>query len=261
MFYRSRNVYSILAFLSIFIILISGCSSPRIGLKLGVGETKVYESAKSYEDQDYDEWRDSRPSENRTNWSPTGEETNAALYPILTYLPEGNFGLAFEISPIWIGANTFSEDGEGVESDNASQFIAQGISGTLGIVFNFDIPAGWAVERTGNIHVSLEYSRGGGQANVILNKCAEGESCLEDSGNNKLENILNETIKDIEVETLKISLQTDREYADKSIGFALADYEIMEVSSKTIRMKASNKKEYIIKDTTLGFKFVWGKLF
>ena len=261
MFYRSRNVYSILAFLSIFIILISGCSSPRIGLKLAGGETKVYESAKSYEDQDYDEWRDSRPSENRTNWSPTGEETNAALYPILTYLPEGNFGLAFEISPIWIGANNFSEDGEGVNSDNASQFIAQGISGTLGIVFNFDIPAGLFVERTGNYHVSLEYSRGGGQANVILNKCAEGEKCSKDSGNNKLENILNETIKDIEVETIKISFQSDRELADKSIGFALADYEIMELSSKTIRMKASNKKEYIIKDTTLGLKLVWGKLF
>ena len=115
-------------------------------------------------------------------------------------------------------------------------------------------------ERTGSFLVSLEYSRGGGQANVILNKCAEGAKCSKDSQNNKVENILNEIIRNIEVETFKVSLQSDRELSERSIGFALSDYEVFEFSYKTLRLKASNKKEYIIKDQVIGIKFVWGKI-
>ena len=39
------------------------------------------------------------------------------------------------------------------------------------------------------------------------------------------------------------------------------DYMIIEGSMKTLRMKASNKKEYVIKDDAFALKYVWGKLF
>ena len=61
-FYRLRNLYFILTIVSIFFTLLFGCSSPRLGLKLSGAETKVYESVKSYEDEDYDEWRNRLPS-------------------------------------------------------------------------------------------------------------------------------------------------------------------------------------------------------
>ena len=109
MFYRSKNLYSILAFVSIFFILFSGCSSPRLGLKAASGEIKVYESELSYEDKDFSRNRD--PENDKENWTNIGKESYASIYPILTYLPEGNFGLTIEVSPIWIGVNNFSSDG------------------------------------------------------------------------------------------------------------------------------------------------------
>ena len=37
---------------------------------------------------------------------------------------------------------------------------------------------------------------------------------------------MNEIIRNIEVETFKVSLQSDRELSERSIGFALSDYEV-----------------------------------
>ena len=51
---------------------------------------KTLDQIKSYEDEDYDEWKNSDYANDRENWSPTGKEANLALYPVLTYLPEGN---------------------------------------------------------------------------------------------------------------------------------------------------------------------------
>ena len=93
-FYRSRNLYSFLTIVAIFFTSITGCSSPRLGLKISGNETKVHESVKSYEADDYDEWKNaSNLDEDTKYWSNLGKKTSLSIYPVLTYLPEGNFGI------------------------------------------------------------------------------------------------------------------------------------------------------------------------
>jgi hypothetical protein len=272
-FYRSRNLYSFLTIVAIFFTSISGCSSPRLGLKISGNETKVHESVKSYEADDYDEWKNaSKLDEDTKYWSNLGKETSLSIYPVLTYLPEGNFGITYEIAPIWVGINNFSKDGEGVNTDNGSQFIAQGISVYAGIIYSFDVPNKeflfFGPKLNGTTKISIGLSFGAGQARVIVNKCKEGSICTKDSENNNVERILDENLKTKEAFKFSLGLQADKasdqSRSDNSFYFIMDpfwEYRRMEVIITNFRFRASNNKEYVVGETQVGLKLVFGTLF